>query len=59
MSRPTMTTVAAPTDLGADQALLRDTVNKLLADPAASPDQAAGRTDTWARLAQLGLLDIA
>jgi alkylation response protein AidB-like acyl-CoA dehydrogenase len=54
-----MTTVAAPTDLGADQALLRDTVNKLLADPPAPPDQAAGRPGTWARLAQLGLLDIA
>jgi alkylation response protein AidB-like acyl-CoA dehydrogenase len=54
-----MTTVVAPTDLGADQALLRDTVNKLLADPPAPPHQAATRPDTWARLAQLGLLDIA
>lgn len=58
MSGPATTTVA-PADLGADQALLRETVDKLLADPPGSPRQGAARPDTWAHLAELGLLDIA
>jgi alkylation response protein AidB-like acyl-CoA dehydrogenase len=58
VSGPATTTVA-PADLGADQAMLRETVDKLLGDPPASPQQGAARPDTWARLAELGLLDIA
>jgi alkylation response protein AidB-like acyl-CoA dehydrogenase len=58
MTRPA-TAALVPTDLGEDQVLLADTVNKLLAGQALMPDQAGTRPDGWPDLARLGLLDIA